>query len=76
MTFGLQVFPLEANVIEIIRGVEISFCRKNDLRLDWLSKQITDKKIYDYHNRDRKIKRGFLLFYLLVGLIKKIYPIR
>jgi hypothetical protein len=60
-SFGQTMWPLEANVIEGEPGAEISLCRKDDLRWDWLAELETRKRNHDYFTRRRRVSRKLRL---------------
>lgn len=60
-SFGQTMWPMEANVIEAEPGREISLCRKDDLRWDWLAELETRKRNHDYFTRRRRVSRKLRL---------------
>jgi hypothetical protein len=72
-SFGKEMLPIEANVIANYPGHEIFFCRKEDLRWDWLSELSTTRSNYEFFERTARpslIKRAlFSLWRLYENLV-------
>jgi hypothetical protein len=76
MKFAKDLWPLEANLIDGIRGEGISLCMVEDLKWDWMEEMMVRKSNHDFFSRKRKpARRERLLFWLVeqaekAGLIK------
>jgi len=57
LSFGKEMLPIEANVIEDDPGQEIFLCRKEDLRWDWLSGLATTRSNYEFFERTSRPSR-------------------
>jgi hypothetical protein len=66
MSFGSGMQPLEANIAMNIPGTDISLCRREDIRRDWLSEKRSQQRVYDMTMRGYAVsRRARLLFWLL-----------
>ncbi|MDR3572765.1 MAG: hypothetical protein P4L50_02800 [Anaerolineaceae bacterium] len=57
ISFGKEMLPIEANVVENNPGHEIFFCRKEDLRWDWISELAAARSNYEFFERTAKPSR-------------------
>ncbi|MDD5370162.1 MAG: glycosyltransferase family 2 protein [Anaerolineaceae bacterium] len=67
-SYGNIMRPLEANVIHAVPGNELSFCRAEDVRWDWLATLRSRKSKADYFSRGRRTGRGTQLAFTLLHL--------
>lgn len=66
LTFAKELWPLEANLIDGIRGEGISLCKVEDLKWGRLNDLLVKKKLHDFYSRKRILgKRKSLLFWLV-----------
>ncbi len=65
-SFGQAMWPMEANVIDGAPGTEISLCRREDLRWDWLAELETRKRNHDFFTRRRHLSRKLRLQFALL----------
>jgi hypothetical protein len=66
MKFAKDLWPLEANLIDGIRGQGISLCNVEDIRWDWMNDLIVRKSNHDFFTRQRVVgKRESMLFWLI-----------
>jgi hypothetical protein len=56
-SFGKEMLPIEANIIENNPGNEIFFCHKEDLRWDWLSGLAATRSNYEFFERTARPSR-------------------
>lgn len=66
MKFAKDLWPLEANLIDGIRGEGISLCKTDDLEWGWFTDLVVRKSNHDFFTRKRKPgKRERILFWLV-----------
>lgn len=71
MQFGKELWPLEANVIDGVRGKGISLCRVEDLCWGWLDELVVRKRNHDFFTRRRKPGKKKSLLYWLVEVAER-----
>lgn len=71
LTFGKEMWPLAANVVERVPGTGISLCRKDDLHLGRWSTAMMHKSNYEFFSRQRQPGWKRLLFYRVLDLLAK-----
>ncbi len=72
LSFGLQRWPIEMNVVEGLPGSAISLCRRADLRWDGWADLDTRKRLNDYFTRGRRLSRWLRLKFAVVELWQRL----
>jgi hypothetical protein len=66
LKYAKALWPLEANLIDGIKGGGISLCKVEDLKWGWFNDLIVRKSNHDFFTRQRVVgKRERLLFWLI-----------
>lgn len=71
-TFGLQMFPPEANVIEGVAGNELTLCHADAVRWDQWADWQTQKRVANFFTRHRHPALKKLLGFRLLNWVEKI----
>lgn len=71
-TFGLRMWPMEANLIEGVPGNEIALCRAEDVRRDWWSGLLARRQNHLYFTRGRRTSRRRQLQFALVDWVGRL----
>lgn len=68
-SFGKLMKPMEANIIDLVEGKEIVYCKKDQLKLNKISKWENEKKNHEYFFIGLPFKKKFQFFIIKI-LIK------